>query len=102
MGQLLVTHLLYTVRDPFALLVNQVSKLFIHTLLFGFFFVKPKLSISEKNLGRALMGETHSNTGQQLVTHVLHKVQEYTALHNSPVSETVFTLFSMFFWCSRS
>ena len=40
------------------------------------------------------MGETHSNTGQQLVTHLLHKVQEYTALHNSPVSETVFTLFS--------
>ena len=81
---------------------SSFKTVYSHSSLWFFFFVKPKLSISEKDLGRALMGETHSNTGQQLVTHLLHKVQEYTALHNSPVSETVFTLFSMFFWCSRS
>ena len=80
---------------------SSFKTVYSHSSLW-FFFCLTETKLLRKRLRKGLNGWTHSNTGQQLVTHLLHKVQEYTALHNSPVSETVFTLFSMFFWCSRS
>ena len=44
------------------------------------------------------MGEADSIVGQFLVTHLLYTVQDPLAQQDSPVSEIVFTLFSIFFF----
>ena len=51
------------------------------------------------------MGEADSIVGKFLVTHLLYTVQDPLAQQDSPVSEIVFTLFSIFFfffWWTRS
>ena len=44
------------------------------------------------------MGEADSIVGKFLVTHLLYTVQDPLAQQDSPVSEIVFTLFSIFWW----
>ena len=68
-----------------------------HTLL-PFFFGGPGLSIPDQSWVRDSVGEADSIVVQLLVTHLLYTVQDLLAQQDSPVSETVFTLFSFFWW----
>ena len=105
-GQLLVTHLLYTVQDPFSTarkssFQNSFQTLlsFLSTLfspLFYLFFGGPSLSITDQGCGRDFMGEAHSIAGQPLLTHLLYTVQDPFCAARQSSFQTVFTLFSLF------
>ena len=70
----------------------------VFTLFFLSFFGGPGLSIPDQSWVRDSVGEADSIVVQLLVTHLLYTVQDLLAQQDSPVSETVFTLFSFFWW----
>ena len=73
-GQLLVTHLLYTVQN---LLAQQDSPNSFHTLLlFFFFFFFVDQHLRDQEWGRDFASEANSIVGQLLVTHLLYTVQD--------------------------
>ena len=74
---------------------SPVPKQFSHSSLC--FFGGPCLSITDQDCGRDFMGEADSNLSQPFGTHLLYTIQNpYSSAWQSS-SETVFTLFSLFF-----
>ena len=108
-GQLLVTHLLYTVQDPFSTarkssFQNSFQTLlsFLSTLfspLFYLFFGGPSLSITDQGCGRDFMGEAHSIAGQPLLIHLLYTVQDpFSAARQFSFKNNFHSLLFVFWW----
>ena len=74
-GQLSVTHLLYTVQDLFCAARQPRFQNSFHTPLFVFWWTKSN-SIPDQDWGRDCMHEADSFVAQLLVTHLLYTVQD--------------------------
>ena len=95
MSQPFVTHLLYTIQDSYSSAWQSSSETVF--TLFSLFFGGPCLSITDQDCGRDFMGEADSNLSQPFGTYLLYTIQNpYSSAWQSS-SETVFTLFSLFF-----
>ena len=74
----------------------------VFTLFSLFFFGGPRLSITDQDCGRDFMGEANSNLSQPFGIHLLYTIQDSFSSAWQSSSETVFTLFSLFFWWTMS
>ena len=96
-GQLLVTHLLYTVQDPISTARQSSFRKSFYTLLF--IFSGPGLSIPDQDCGRDFRGEAESIAGQPLVTHLLYTVQDpISTARQSSFLNSFHTLLCVFRW----
>ena len=96
-GQLLVTHLFYTVQDPFSAVGQSTFQNNFHTLLFVFWWTKSQHPRSR--LSKRLNGEADFITGQLLVTHLLYTVQDlFSVARQSSFQNNFHTLLFVFWW----
>ena len=96
-GQLLVTHLLYTVQDLFSTARQSSFQNNFHTLLFVFW--QTKLSHHRSRLSKRLNGEADFITGQLLVTHLLYTVRDlFSVARHSSFPNNFHTLLFVFWW----
>ena len=92
-GQPLLTHLLYTVHDPFCA-ARQSSFQTVFTL-FSLFLGGLSLGIPDQGWGRDFMGEAHS----MQVTHLLYTVQDpFSTARQSSFQNSFHTLLFVFWW----
>ena len=95
-GQLFITRLWYTSQDPFSTARQSSFQNYFHTLLLVFCWTKALHHWS--GLRGDLMGEADSTLWVSCSSPVSDtQVRIHSAQQDSPVSKTIFTLFSLFF-----